>query len=58
MDDESWHAKLKVMSENLHHHIEEEEREMFVQARRVFDRDVLDQLGRQMQDIKTQARAA
>jgi hemerythrin-like domain-containing protein len=57
-DDESWHAKLKVMSENLHHHIEEEEREMFAQARKVFDREVLEQLGEQMQQIKSQARAA
>jgi hemerythrin-like domain-containing protein len=57
-DDDSWHAKLKVMSENLHHHIEEEEREMFEQARQVFDGDVLESLGQQMQDIKTQARAA
>jgi hemerythrin-like domain-containing protein len=55
-DDEN--AKLKVMSENLHHHIEEEEREMFEQARQVFAPDVLEQLGEQMQQIKTQARAA
>jgi hemerythrin-like domain-containing protein len=57
-DDQSWHAKLKVMSENLHHHIEEEEREMFEQAGKVFDQEVLDQLGEQMQQIKSQARAA
>ena len=58
VDDESWHAKLKVMSENLHHHIEEEEGQMFEQARTVFDREVLEQLGEQMQQIKSQARAA
>jgi hemerythrin superfamily protein len=57
-DDDSWHAKLKVMSENLHHHIEEEEGEMFEQVRKVFDRNVLESLGEQMQEIKTQARAA
>jgi len=57
-DDDSWHAKLKVMSENLHHHIEEEEQDMFDTARQIFDRDVLEQLGEQMQQIKTQARAA
>jgi hemerythrin-like domain-containing protein len=57
-DDHSWHAKLKVMSENLHHHIEEEEREMFEQARQIFEGDVLESLGEQMQDIKKQARAA
>jgi hemerythrin-like domain-containing protein len=57
-DDETWHAKLKVMSESLHHHIEEEEQEMFEQARQVFDEDTLTSLGDQMQQIKTQARAA
>ena len=57
-DDDRWHPKLKVMSENLHHHIEEEEQEMFEQARKVFDGDMLEQLGAQMQEIKTQARAA
>ena len=57
-DDETWHPKLTVMSENLHHHIEEEEDEMFGQARQMFDEDVLEQLGAQMQEIKTQARAA
>ena len=57
-DDESWHAKLKVMSENLHHHIEEEEQEMFEQARQVFDEDTLASLGDRMRQIKTQAQAA
>jgi hemerythrin-like domain-containing protein len=58
VDDETWHAKLTVMQENLLHHIEEEEKEMFGQARRVFDEETLGSLGKQMQEIKTQARAA
>ena len=37
MDDETWAAKLTVMKENLEHHIEEEEDEMFKQARQVMD---------------------
>ena len=57
-DDDSWHAKLKVMSENLHHHIVEEEQEMFEQARKVFDRGALERLGEQMREIKSQAKAA
>ena len=38
VDDETWGAKAKVMQENVEHHIEEEEGEMFPQARSVFDR--------------------
>ena len=37
--DEAWGAKFKVMKENIEHHIEEEEGEMFKQARSVFDAD-------------------
>jgi hemerythrin-like domain-containing protein len=47
-DDEKWGAKFKVMKENLEHHIEEEEGEMFKQARQVFDQDELAQLGESM----------
>ena len=38
VDDETWHAKLTVMRENLLHHIEEEEGEMFGQIRGLFDK--------------------
>jgi hemerythrin-like domain-containing protein len=44
-DDAQWGAKFKVMKENLEHHIEEEEGEMFEQAKQVFDEDELVQLG-------------
>ena len=47
-DDETWGAKFKVMKENLEHHIEEEEGEMFKQAKQVFDEDELAQLGESM----------
>jgi hypothetical protein len=55
VDDERWGAKAKVMKENVEHHIEEEEGEMFTQARRVFDRAELDELGERMQARKEQA---
>ena len=38
VNDESWAAKFKVMKENIEHHIEEEEGEMFKKAKKVFDR--------------------
>ena len=51
-DDEKWGAKFTVMKENLEHHIEEEEGEMFKQAKQVFDRDELAQLGESMKARK------
>jgi hemerythrin superfamily protein len=50
VDDESWGAKAKVMKENVEHHMEEEEGEMFKQARSVFDDDELEALGRRMEE--------
>ena len=46
--DESWGAKAVVMKENIEHHIEEEEGEMFRKARQVFDAAELDDLGRRL----------
>jgi Hemerythrin HHE cation binding domain len=51
-DDEKWGAKFTVMKENLEHHIEEEEGEMFKQAKQVFDQDELTQLGDSMKARK------
>jgi len=55
VSDETWGAKAKVMKENIEHHIEEEEGEMFKQARQVFDRQELEDLGAQMAERKTSA---
>ncbi len=52
--DETWGAKLTVMKENLEHHIEEEEDEMFKQARQVMDHKELAELGEQMDARKKQ----
>ena len=52
--DETWGAKLTVMRENLEHHIEEEEDEMFKQARQVMDHKELAELGEQMDARKKQ----
>ena len=47
-DHETWGAKAKVMQENVEHHIDEEEREMFKKARQVFDEAELEELGERM----------
>jgi hemerythrin-like domain-containing protein len=53
--DEIWGAKATVMKENIEHHIEEEEGEMFRQARQVFDAAELDGLGQRMEGRKQSA---
>jgi hemerythrin-like domain-containing protein len=55
VSDETWGAKATVMKENVEHHIEEEEGEMFKQARQVFDRQELDDLGARMAERKASA---
>ncbi|MGH2454653.1 MAG: hemerythrin domain-containing protein [Candidatus Limnocylindria bacterium] len=54
-DDETFGPKAKVMAENVEHHIQEEESEMFKQARQVFDEAELRELGERMARRKLQA---
>jgi Hemerythrin HHE cation binding domain. len=54
VDDETWGAKLSVMKENVEHHMEEEEGDMFKKARTVFDKAELADLGRRMEERKHQ----
>ena len=56
-EDETWGAKAKVMTENIEHHIEEEEGEMFKQARQVFDKAELLELGARMEERRKTAKA-
>ena len=55
VSDPTWGAKAIVMKENIEHHIEEEEGEMFRQARQVFDRQELQDLGDRMAQRKVSA---
>ena len=55
VSDETWGAKALVMKENIEHHIEEEEGEMFKQARSVFETDELEELGSRMEARKESA---
>ena len=56
---EQWTAKLKVLKENVEHHVEEEEGEMFKGAREVLGKERLEDLGARMEaEKKVQQKAA
>ncbi len=55
VSDEMWGPKAKVMKENVEHHMGEEEGDMFVKARQVFDKSELDDLGRRMEERRVSA---
>jgi hemerythrin-like domain-containing protein len=58
VEDERWGAKFSVMKENIEHHIEEEEDEMFEKARQVFSKEELDELGSRMEARKKELEAS
>jgi hemerythrin HHE cation binding domain-containing protein len=55
VEDETWGPKAKVMQENVEHHMEEEEGDMFKKARQVFDKAELEDLGRRMEQRRIEA---
>jgi hemerythrin superfamily protein len=54
VSDEKWNAKFTVMKENVEHHMEEEEGEMFKKARSVFDESELNELGERMEKRRSE----
>jgi hemerythrin-like domain-containing protein len=51
-DDEQWTAKFTVLKENVEHHVEEEEGEMFQKARKVLGEEGAETLGSRMEKAK------
>ncbi len=50
--DEEWDAKLTVLKENVEHHVDEEEGELFSKARKVLSDDQIENLGNEMEAEK------
>lgn len=45
-------AKLKVMGENVEHHVEEEETDMFPKVKQIYNRAQLEELGQELEAAK------
>ena len=57
-DDEVWTAKMAVLKENVEHHVEEEEGEMFSKARTALTEEEIESLGTRMEAAKRKQKAA
>lgn len=51
-DDEQFDAKVTVLKENVEHHVEEEESELFKQARKGLGEERLQELAQEMRALK------
>jgi hypothetical protein len=56
-DTEEWTAKFTVLKENIEHHVEEEEGEMFKKARQVLSAEEIEILGERLQEAKQRSDA-
>lgn len=52
-EDERFDAKVKVLTENVRHHVEEEEKEWFPRVRKALSTDELDELGVQLEAARS-----
>jgi len=57
-EDAQFDAKVKVLKEQVEHHVEEEEGELFPKVKKMFKEDELDDLGVVMQDMADDLKAA
>jgi hemerythrin superfamily protein len=51
-DSEKFEPKLKVLMEDITHHVQEEEGEMFPKVEKIFDSATLEELGKEMEAEK------
>jgi hypothetical protein len=58
VESEQWTAKLKVLKENVEHHVEEEEGEMFRDARKVLSAEQIEEIGARLESAKQEQKRA
>lgn len=56
-DDEQWPSKLKTIHENVEHHVDDEENELFPQARKLLDKEEVNDLQDRFEQEKEKAKS-
>ena len=51
VDDEQFDARMKVLKEQIEHHVEEEEEELFPKVRKALDEETLEDMGSRMETM-------
>ena len=57
-DNEQWTARFTVLKENVEHHVEEEEGEMFPKVRKILSSGDLETLGARLEQAKKEEKSA
>jgi hemerythrin-like domain-containing protein len=57
VEDEQFEARIEVLKEQVEHHVEEEEKELFPKVRKALSREELDDLGTRMQTLAEELEA-
>jgi len=57
VEDEQFEARIEVLREQVEHHVEEEEKELFPKVRKALSREELDDLGTRMQALAEELEA-
>ena len=52
LDDETFDAKAKVLQEQVEHHVEEEEGDLFPKVKKIFDEETLVAIAQQMAELQ------
>ncbi len=53
-DEEQWTAKFTVLKEQIEHHVEEEETDMFKKAKKLFSEEEAEALGQRLEAAKSE----
>lgn len=56
-DDDQFDARIEVLKEQVEHHVEEEEKELFPKVRKALSREELEDLGTRMQSLAEELEA-